>query len=85
MVWLAIIAGLIAAFGQNFVEMWTRWFPAWHRSGLSLYERFVPGESYYTHGPLVPLVSLLIVFLLIRYTTVPVAAEARTRASPCLP
>ncbi len=70
--WLAIIVGLIAAFGQNFVEMWARWFPAWHRSGLSLYERFVRGESYYTHGPLVPLVSLLIVFLLIRYTRVPV-------------
>jgi len=70
--WVAVIAGLTVAFGQNFVEMWIRWFPAWKHTQFSLYERIVRGESYYTHGPLVPMVSLLIVFLLIRFTKVPV-------------
>jgi hypothetical protein len=37
-----------------------------------VYARIVGGESYYTHGPLVPLVSLLIAYLLIRRTRMPV-------------
>ena len=70
--WLLLGAALVAAFAHNFVEMWLRWFPAWHRTSLGLYQRIVEGESYYTHGPLVPLVSLIIVLLLIRHTRVPV-------------
>jgi exosortase len=70
--WLLLGAALVAAFGHNFAEMWLRWFPAWHRTSLGLYERIVEGESYYTHGPLVPPVSLIIVLLLIRHTRVPV-------------
>ena len=69
---LVLVAGLSVGFAQNFADMWTRWFPAWHITHYSLYQRFIQGESYYTHGPLVPLVSLLIVFLLIRFTKVPV-------------
>jgi EpsI family protein len=57
-------------FYQTFVNMWLRWFPAWQDAELSLYDRLVEGESYYTHGPLVPLVSLFIVLMLIRYTRV---------------
>jgi len=68
--WVALLAGLIAAFGQNFSEMWKRWFPAWHRPNLSLYDRLVRGESYYTHSPLIPLVSLLIIVLLVRHTRI---------------
>ncbi len=64
--------GLAAAFAHNFAEMWIRWFPAWRRTELSLYERIVRGESYYTHGPLVPLVSLVIIVVLLRHTRVPV-------------
>lgn len=71
-VWLVLLAGLAVAFGHNFAEMWKRWFPSWHRVGLSLYDRIVKGESYYTHSPLVPLVSLLAAVLLIRHTRIPV-------------
>ena len=71
--WFLIIGALVAGFAQNFVEMWIRWFPAWRWSGEhTLYERIIGGTSYYTHGPIVPLVSLLIVLLLVRFTKVPV-------------
>ncbi len=70
--WILLAAGLTVAFGQNFAEMWLRWFPAWHDTGRSLYDRIVEGESYYTHGPLIPVVSLLIVLLLIRHASIPV-------------
>ena len=67
-----LVAGLILAFRHNFYEMWFRWFPVWRSSNpdLSLYDRLVEGESYYTHGPLIPLVSLFISFLLVRYTKI---------------
>ncbi len=69
--WLLLLAGLAVGFGHNFSEMWDRWFPSWDRPEYGLYDRFVEGESYYTHGPLVPLVGLFIVWMLIRYTKVP--------------
>jgi EpsI family protein len=58
-------------YAHTFVEMWRRWFPAWRRTDLGLYDRLVEGESYYTHAPLVPLVSLIIAVLLVRHTKVP--------------
>ncbi len=76
--WLLLVAGLAVAFGQNFAEMWLRWFPAWHNTGMSLYDRIVEGESYYTHGPLMPLVSLVIVLLLVRHASIPVRPRHRT-------
>jgi EpsI family protein len=69
---VGFLALMILMFHQTLVWMWSRWFPVWKRSHLSLYDRIVEGESYYTHGPLVPLVSLLIVYLLIRYTRIKV-------------
>ena len=71
--WLLLAAGLVAAYANTFAEMWTRWFPAWRNANLGLYDRFVGGESYYTHGPLVPVVSLIMCILLIRHTRIPVA------------
>ena len=68
--WLLLAAGLVAAYALNFYEMWYRWFPGWRRASLSLYDRIMGGESYYTHGPLVPLVSLIIAILLIRHTRI---------------
>ena len=69
--WLIIIAGLAATFGKAFWWMWVcHWFPAWGGKGLSLYDRFVEGDSYYTHAPLVPLLSLAIGYLLLRHTKV---------------
>ncbi len=70
--WVVLGGALIAAFGHNFTEMWTRWFPAWYYPNYSLYDRLVEGESYYTHGPIVPIVSLLIVFISIRHLSLPV-------------
>jgi EpsI family protein len=67
-----LLAGLVVAFGHNFYEMWFRWFPAWRLDHLSLYDRLIGGESYYTHAPLVPLISLVIAILLIRHTRIPV-------------
>jgi exosortase len=69
--WISMILALAAAFGYNFSEMWHRWFPAWGRSGVSLYEAVTQGQSYYTHSPIVPLVSLIIIALLIRHTSIP--------------
>jgi EpsI family protein len=68
--WAVLTAGLLSAFGNVFEPMWVRWFPAWNEQG-SLYDRLVGGESYYTHGPLVPLISLVIALLLLRHTSVP--------------
>ena len=76
--WILLAAGLLAAYAQNFFEMWQRWFPAWKHADLGLYKRIMEGESYYTHGPLVPIVSLIIAVLLIRHTSIPV------RRSPVL-
>jgi EpsI family protein len=70
--WLLLAAGLAVAFYQNVAHMWVRWFPNWTNTKAGLYDRIVEGESYYTHGPLVPLISLFIVLLLVRYTRVPV-------------
>ncbi|MFO8012487.1 MAG: EpsI family protein [Phycisphaerae bacterium] len=72
MPWVLLAIGLVAAYAYNFSEMWRRWFPAWHREGLGLYDRLMEGESYYTHAPLVPLVSLIMAILLIRHTRIPV-------------
>lgn len=62
---LLITAGLFAiAWYNTFYEMWQRWFPAWQRTdaGLTLTQRLTEGDSYYSHGPLVPLVSLIIAY-----------------------
>jgi len=70
LLYLAISAGIIASFAHTFAEMWIRWFPSWQNTKLSLYDRIAEGESYYTHGPLIPLVSLIIVLLLVRHTKI---------------
>jgi len=69
---MVLAAGLAAAFANMFAEMWVRWFPAWRNAKLALYGRIVEGESYYTHGPLIPIVSLIIVLLLVRRTRITV-------------
>jgi EpsI family protein len=72
-VWILLCAGLVAAYANTFAEMWVRWFPAWRNTSLGLYDRLIGGESYYTHGPLVPVVSLIAALLLIRHTRIRVA------------
>jgi EpsI family protein len=71
--WALLLAGLAVVFAGAFKTMWRyHWFPAWNSPDLGLYERLVKGDSYYTHGPLVPLVSLVTIALLVRYTRIPV-------------
>jgi EpsI family protein len=69
--WPALAATLALAFQGSLRDMWARWFPAWNEPG-TLYQRLMEGESYYTHGPLVPVISLIIAVLLVRHTRVPV-------------
>jgi len=69
--WLLLAGGLVASYANTFAEMWIRWFPAWRYANLGLYDRLVGGESYYTHGPLVPVVSLIMMVLLVRHTRIP--------------
>lgn len=68
--------GLLGAFawcyGRTFYEMWLRWFPGWRRDNWSLWDRLFEGESYYTHGPLVWIITLLVGVLLIRFTRIKV-------------
>ena len=72
-VWLLLLAGVTLAYANTFTRTWTeRWFPAWTGKNLGLYDRLVEGESYYTHGPLVPIVSLAVGILLVRSTRMPV-------------
>jgi len=55
---LSLVVGLVAVgWHRTFWEMWLRWFPAWHTTGLSWPDRLTQGNSYYTHGPLVALAS----------------------------
>ena len=68
--WLLLAAATMATYAHCFRDMWRRWFPAWESPRLGLYDRLVGGESYYTHGPVVPLVSLLAAVLIIRLTPI---------------
>ncbi len=71
MAWVVTAIGLGVGFSVTFQEMWLRWFPAWNETKLGLYERLTEGESYYTHGPLIPVVSFFTILLLIRHTRIP--------------
>lgn len=70
--WSLLALALAGTFGHNFAEMWVRWFPAWSDAKATFYNRITGGESYYTHAPLVPIVSLMIALLVIRHTRIPV-------------
>jgi len=86
LVWLVILAALTVAYAETFSVMWIyHWFPAWDSPDLGLYERLTEGDSYYTHGPLIPLVAVGILYLLVRYTKIrirpnPVAGLTLTAA-----
>lgn len=60
--WSMVILGSLLVLGwhRTWIEMWFRWFPGWSYYGLGFFDRFGAGDSYYTHGPLVPAVSLLL-------------------------
>ena len=67
-----------AAWYGTFTRIWVQWFPAWWMRDLPLLDRLTGGDSYYTHGPLVPVVSLAVAYYI--YTRVG-APAGRTRLS----
>jgi EpsI family protein len=67
---LLLAASLTALVAPSARWLMDRWFPAWTHEGYGLADRLLKGDSYYTHGPLVPLVSLLIAALLVRHTRI---------------
>ncbi len=73
--WLAAALGFVFAYRGTFAWMWQRWFPSWRHEHYSLYDRIAEGESYYTHGPLVPIISLIIIIMLIRRTRIAVRPQ----------
>ncbi|MCE5325528.1 MAG: EpsI family protein [Planctomycetaceae bacterium] len=78
---LLLCAGT-AAYWATLGGMWHRWYPAWNRADLGLLGRISEGESYYTHGPLMVLVSLAAALLLMGYTRI--AVQPRPRAGGAL-
>ena len=72
----ALVVGLCALFSRVLYKMWFGWFPGWIREDLGLYDRLVKGESYYTHGPLILMVSGIIIALLVARTRIPVKPRA---------
>jgi len=61
---LAVLGVIVVGWWSTFEHMWGRWFPAWQYEGLSLSKRLTEGDSYYTHGPLVPLVAAVVGFII---------------------
>jgi len=70
--WAGIAAGMTLLFGGTVVDMWAAWFPAWNDSGLSFYDRLTKGGGYYTHGPLVLVVSLAMSAMILRHVCIEV-------------
>lgn len=72
---LAGVLGLLAlAWAGTFSEMWHRWYPAWRRMPEApLLKRLSEGDSYYSHGPLVLLTSLVLVAVIYRRVGLPTA------------
>ncbi len=82
--WLGVLlsAGLMAlAWYGTFSRIWMQWFPAWWQRDTPLLDRLTGGDSYYTHGPLVPAVSFALALFI--YTQLGAPSE-RTRRSSTL-
>ncbi len=71
---------LLATWHHAFAEMWMRWFPAWEtHKALPLTTRLSAGDSYYSHGPLVPIASLVICYLIHQRVGIPTGVTRRSR------
>ena len=63
----ALVGTAMVAFWGAFEAMWRyHWFPAWDSTKLGLYDRLFQGDSYYSHAPLVPVVSLVLGWIIVR-------------------
>ncbi len=79
---LAVAALMAVGWKWTFELMWARWFERWHADHLPLMDRLTEGQSYYTHGPLVPLASLVIAFLIYRRVGLPAGRDVGTPSAP---
>lgn len=75
--WCGIGVGMVAMFVHVILRMWSSWFPAWYRHDLGLMDRFTEGDSYYTHGPLVLVVSFLLMAVMVLRTRIAVRPQKR--------
>lgn len=69
---IALLVMMLTVWHHAFSEMWHRWFPAWESyKNASLTARLSAGDSYYSHGPLVPIASIIICYLIHKRVGVP--------------
>ena len=76
---LTILGMMLVIWHHAFAEMFMRWFPAWKtHASAGLTARLSAGDSYYSHGPFVPIVSIIIASLIYFRVGVP---TGRTKMS----
>lgn len=63
---MATVVLVVASWSHTFYGMWLRWFPAWSVPSFTGWDRFVKGDSYFSHGPLVPVVSVIMVLVIFK-------------------
>jgi EpsI family protein len=67
----AILAlGLACMLSRVLAKMWFGWFPGWYRPDLGYYDRLTAGDSYYTHGPLVLVVSMGLIYVVLARSSI---------------
>lgn len=64
------------SWSTTFYEMWHRWFPAWKRVQQPVWDRLTGGDSYYSHGPLVPLTCLFLALYIYMRVGLPIKKTA---------
>lgn len=78
---VTLVGLMVVAWFWTFGMMWLRWYPAWANAHKSLKVRLTAGDSYYTHGPIVPLVCLGLAYMVYKRVGMPVR---RSRSSTAL-
>ena len=76
----ALLVLILTTWHHAFAEMWHRWFPAWEsHSNAPLTTRLSAGDSYYSHGPLVPVASIIICYLIHQRVGLPTGVTRNSR------
>ena len=77
---VALLVMMLATWHHAFFEMWHRWFPAWERmKNAPITTRLSAGDSYYSHGPLVPIASIIICYLIYQRVGLPTGVTRSSR------
>lgn len=76
----ALAVMLLTVWHHSFGEMWIRWFPGWETyKAAPLTTRLSAGDSYYSHGPLVPIASIIICYLIHKRVGLPTGVTRGSR------